>query len=42
MPELLNEVQSIINKNPNIHFILTGSSARKLKGASANLLGGRA
>lgn len=42
LPELLNEVQSIINSNPRIHFILTGSSARKLKGSSANLLGGRA
>ncbi len=42
IPELLDVVQNIIQKNKNIRFILTGSSARKLKSRSANLLGGRA
>lgn len=42
MPELLNEVQKLLTKRPKQRFILTGSSARKLKRSSANLLGGRA
>ncbi len=41
-PELLSVVHSLIEKKLGIQFILTGSSARKLKRASANLLGGRA
>lgn len=41
-PELLNEVQIILGNKPQTQFILTGSSARKLKRASVNLLGGRA
>lgn len=41
VPELLNEVQYLID-NYNCQFILTGSSARKLKRGGANLLGGRA
>ncbi|MFA5272378.1 MAG: AAA family ATPase [Candidatus Omnitrophota bacterium] len=41
-PQLLNEIQSIMNEREGIQFILTGSSARKLKRASVNLLGGRA
>jgi len=41
LPELLNEVQSLIDKTSH-RFILTGSSAKKLKRGSANLLGGRA
>lgn len=41
-PELLNEVQVIMEEKPGIQFIMTGSSARKLKRAGVNLLGGRA
>ncbi|OGC22984.1 hypothetical protein A2291_00840 [candidate division WOR-1 bacterium RIFOXYB2_FULL_42_35] len=41
-PELLNEVQLLMGKNSRLKFILTGSSARKLKRAGVNLLGGRA
>lgn len=40
-PLLLNEVHWLI-ENQNMHFILCGSSARKLKRGAANLLGGRA
>lgn len=42
IPELLNEVHSAIEDNPSLRFILTGSSARKLKRSHANMLGGRA
>ena len=42
-PELLDEVHFLIEQyKPRIFFILTGSSARKLKRASVNMLGGRA
>jgi predicted AAA+ superfamily ATPase len=41
VPELLNEIQYLIDTTP-LHFILSGSSARKLKRGHANLLGGRA
>lgn len=41
IPDLLNEVQWLI-ENRRQSFILTGSSARKLKRGHANLLGGRA
>ena len=41
VPELLNEVQKLIEDH-NLQFILCGSSARKLKLQSTNLLGGRA
>ncbi|OFZ51352.1 MAG: hypothetical protein A2381_17710 [Bdellovibrionales bacterium RIFOXYB1_FULL_37_110] len=47
IPDLLNEIHSIL-ENPNIderskpYFILSGSSARKLKRANANMLAGRA
>jgi uncharacterized protein len=41
LPVLLNEVHYLI-ENYDIKFILTGSSARKLKYGAANLLGGRA
>ena len=41
IPALLNEVQWLID-NLKIRFILCGSSARKLKNDSVNLLGGRA
>lgn len=41
VPELLNEVHWLI-ENVGAQFILCGSSARKLKTQSTNLLGGRA
>ena len=41
IPILLNEVHRLM-ENQKIRFILTGSSARKLKQTHANLLGGRA
>ncbi|MDQ8039648.1 MAG: ATP-binding protein [Rickettsiella sp.] len=41
VPELLNEVHRLIEKE-HMHFILTGSSARKLKRQGVNLLAGRA
>lgn len=41
LPILLDEVQGLIDAN-GISFIVTGSSARKLKAGGANLLGGRA
>lgn len=41
VPELLNEVHSIIEETGH-RFLLTGSSARKLKRTNANMLGGRA
>jgi predicted AAA+ superfamily ATPase len=41
IPDLLDEVQDLIEEK-KIRFLLTGSSARKLKRNSANLLGGRA
>ena len=42
LPELLDVVQSLIDKNKALRFILTGSSARKLRKQGQNLLGGRA
>lgn len=42
LPILLDEVHLLINENPKIKFILTGSSARKLKRSGVNLLAGRA
>lgn len=41
VPDLLNEVHWLI-ENTQAQFILCGSSARKLKTSSTNLLGGRA
>ncbi len=41
LPELLNEVHRCIEEK-KIKFLLTGSSARKLKRGQANLLAGRA
>ena len=41
LPILLDEVHSLIEETQT-HFLLTGSSARKLKKNHANLLGGRA
>lgn len=40
-PELLDEVHLLIEER-NIRFLLTGSSARKLRSGGVNLLGGRA
>jgi predicted AAA+ superfamily ATPase len=42
VPDLLNVVHSIIEDKKGYQFILTGSSARKLKKQGVNLLGGRA
>lgn len=41
IPSLLNEVQRLIETR-NVKFLLTGSSARKLRRGGINLLGGRA
>ena len=41
-PKLLDIVQKIMREKANIQFIMTGSSARKLKRGTANLLAGRA
>lgn len=41
VPKLLDVVHKLIEET-DLHFVLTGSSARKLKGGAANLLGGRA
>jgi len=41
LPPLLDEVHRLIEER-KMHFILTGSSARKLRRGHANLLGGRA
>jgi predicted AAA+ superfamily ATPase len=41
LPHLLNEVHRLI-ETQGVHFLLTGSSARKLRRGGVNLLGGRA
>jgi predicted AAA+ superfamily ATPase len=41
LPQLLNEVHRLIEEN-KLKFLLTGSSARKLKRSGVNLLAGRA
>ena len=41
LPSLLDEVHYLIEER-GIHFLLTGSSARKLRRGGVNLLGGRA
>lgn len=41
LPDLLHEVHRLI-EGRGIHFLLTGSSARKLRRGGVNLLGGRA
>ncbi|MFH1321436.1 MAG: AAA family ATPase [Bacteroidota bacterium] len=41
IPLLLNEVHALYDKYPDIRFILTGSSARKLRRGDVNLLAGR-
>ncbi len=42
VPELLNEIHWLMEQPGSPYFILTGSSARKLKCSKANLLAGRA
>jgi predicted AAA+ superfamily ATPase len=42
LPFLLDEIHRLIEEYKGIRFIMTGSSARKLKRAGVNLLGGRA
>ena len=41
IPELLSVIHGLIEKKLSIHFILTGSSSRKLKRTGADLLAGR-
>ena len=41
IPALLDEVHRLIDEK-KLRFLLTGSSARKLKRHDANMLGGRA
>lgn len=41
IPELLSVIHSLIEKKRGLRFILTGSSARKLKKTGADLLAGR-
>lgn len=41
VPELLNAIHSLIEEKQNRQFILTGSSARKLKRSGVDLLAGR-
>jgi|688.fasta_scaffold72715_4 predicted AAA+ superfamily ATPase len=40
-PELLDVVHALLEERPGLRFVLTGSSARKLRHGAANLLGGR-
>jgi predicted AAA+ superfamily ATPase len=42
VPELLDTVHQIMERKKDLQFVLTGSSARKLRKAGTNLLGGRA
>lgn len=42
LPELLEVVHLLLEQKRGLQFILTGSSARKLRRAGVNLLGGRA
>lgn len=42
VPKLLDIVHREIERRPHLQFVLTGSSARKLKQGAANLLAGRA
>lgn len=41
-PSLLDEVHLLIERQKSLRFVLTGSSARKLRRGGANLLAGRA
>jgi predicted AAA+ superfamily ATPase len=42
LPSLLDEVHLLIERNKRLRFVLTGSSARKLRRGGVNLLAGRA
>jgi predicted AAA+ superfamily ATPase len=42
VPELLNVVHDLIESHPKLRFVLTGSSARKLRRGGVDLLAGRA
>lgn len=42
VPELLNVVHALMESGPPRRYVLTGSSARKLRRGGVNLLGGRA
>lgn len=42
LPPLLDEVHLLIERDKRLRFVLTGSSARKLRRGGANLLAGRA
>ena len=42
IPELLNEVHYLMEKDKSLVFAISGSSARKIKRSQANMLGGRA
>lgn len=42
IPQLLDVIHSCIEKYKKLQFVMTGSSARKIKRGSGNLLGGRA
>jgi len=39
-PQLLDVVHALLEERPELRFVLTGSSARKLRHGAANLLGG--
>lgn len=41
LPSLLNTLQTLLDADPGLRVLLTGSSARKLKRGQANLLPGR-
>ncbi len=42
LPALLNEVQAMLDRNPKLRVVMSGSSARSLRRGGVNLLGGRA
>lgn len=42
IPLILNEIHRLLEEFPHLRFIMSGSSARKLKKMKADLLGGRA
>ena len=42
VPALLDEAHRLIAADPTLRFVFTGSSARRLRAAGTNLLGGRA
>jgi len=42
VPELLNVVHDLVESRPGLQFVLTGSSARKLRRGGVDLLAGRA